>query len=175
MHSLFLLTGAYGVGKSTLCSKSSVRHIKASTLIFNYLNKRPPQSKAVKGSANLDENQYALIQALKHMDISSSTLLEGHTCLLDEAGNVHQIPMQVFRDIGISGIIVVSRNILSVKETLAMRDGIVHTMSSLVQLQKQELQYTEQIARHLQLPRLHLDLDSLSLNTAREKIKDFVT
>lgn len=175
MRSLVLLTGAYGVGKSTLCSEIPLRHLKASSLIFDYLNKQPPKNKVVKDTAHLDENQRVLVEALKNTKISTPTLLEGHTCLLDASNKIQRIPMSVFRAIDLSGIIVVTRNMVSAHKALIVRDGGGYPLSSLIQLQNQELQYTEQISHDLQLPRLHIDLNLISPEVVSKNIQDFIT
>lgn len=175
MRSLVLLTGAYGVGKSTRCSEIPLRHIKASSLIFDYLNEHPPKNKAVKDTAHLDENQRVLVEALKNTKISMPTLLEGHTCLLDASNKIQRIPMSVFHTIGFSGIIVVTRNMITVHKDLIVRDGCRYPLSALVELQNEELHYTEQISHNLQLPRLHIDLDLISPEAVRKNILDFIT
>ena len=60
------VTGAYGVGKSTLCKliaqKSKFSHLKASELIYSYLKQTPPRNKQV---SDVQYNQKILIRKLQ--------------------------------------------------------------------------------------------------------------
>lgn len=179
MTKLCFITGAYGVGKSTLGEqlevKTGIRRLKASTLIYDFLKVCPPVKKQVEGFSQLCTNQRALISAIKLVGIEEFSLLEGHTCLVNQKGEVQKIPVHFFQELGIAGIIVVSRNVEAIATSIFSRDGMDYSLKVVEQLQKEELAYTKDVADVLQIPRLHIDLDSSSQASAIEKIEKFVT
>lgn len=179
MKSLTFVTGIYGVGKSTLCrqlaSETSVQYLKASTLIFDQLNQAQPSNKRVSSVSHLDSNQQALIVALSTIKSTEDILLEGHSCLLDQNNIVHRIPLDVFRAINVTRIILVTRSVAPVQLGLINRDNTKYDIAALEQLQENELNYALQISKKLSIPYLHVNLDHTSTDTALSAIKNFLS
>ena len=164
---LVFVTGAYGVGKSTVCQQipSSIgfKYLKASTLIFDYLQTSPPTDKRIADSDDLYTNQYALIHELSRQRTSEHILLEGHTCLLDRNMRILQIPLEILGKFNMSAIVLITRPISEIHHTLIHRE-----------LQEQEHISFSYIAKVFDIPSLHIDFSNQTEKLAVENLKHFL-
>ena len=175
---LVFVTGAYGVGKSTVCQQipSSIgfKYLKASTLIFDYLQTSPPTDKRIADSDDLYTNQYALIHELSRQRTSEHILLEGHTCLLDRNMRILQIPLEILGKFNMSAIVLITHPISEIHHTLIHRDHVDYNATLLSQLQEQEHISFSYIAKVFDIPSLHIDFSNQTEKLAVENLKHFL-
>lgn len=170
------VTGAYGVGKSTLCKliaqKSKFSHLKASELIYSYLKQTPPRNKQV---SDVQYNQKILIQAFAmQKELHPNCLLEGHMCLLDKNNEIQKIPFNVFKELELTAIVIVTRNVVSVRKGLLERDQIVYDQKRLEKIQCLELVRAKEFSQKEKIPFLQIDLDKMTLYEASESSLKFL-
>lgn len=173
LNKRIFITGVYGVGKSTLCRELSKRfrfeYLKSSYLIYEYLKKQPPKDKRI---SDIGGNQNALIKALRdHVSMESDQILEGHTCLLNEQNVVKRIPEEVFDQLDLSGIILVTRDIFAVSNDLCSRDGIRYNVEVLEKMQQEETVYTQILSQRLDIPLLRIQYKTVENVENDEKIR----
>lgn len=148
--------GIHGVGKSTLCnmlsSELDILHFSASKLITLH---QKTLSKSDKRVENIEKNQDILIQALNHnSDINNSFLLDGHFCVLNKDKEVSKIPEQTYISLNSVGIIVLHVDPSEILMRLKNRDGMKYDLDLTTNFQKEEISYSEHIAKILGVPYL---------------------
>ena len=105
MTALFFVTGAHGVGKSTLCSaciaaRPTWIHRSASSIIREQAVREGmiASDDAAKITLKPDENQELLLRGVEQMRMTTRVLLlDGHTVLRGPDGTLVDIDMDIFR------------------------------------------------------------------------------
>lgn len=102
------IAGAYGTGKSTLCStlaaKLNIPAFSAGDLISGQNGEKYGANKAV---ADKDGNQSILVRCVKELNSKNEQiLLAGHFCIFDSENRVVQLPEIVFSELNLSQIIL---------------------------------------------------------------------
>ncbi len=156
MRKIIFVAGIHGVGKTYICSKVKdiigIEHYKASQLIHNTLSQPTDVNKRVY---NIDKNQDALIMAIKEtIALDTDFILDGHFCLLDRYENITKISPDVFIEINISAILLLTENIETIKEGLLQRDQCDFDSNLLNEYQIAEELYSIEIAKLLNIPLL---------------------
>ena len=108
IRKIIFIGGIHGVGKSTVCTKISdslkIKSYSASSLIKSVSGLTFPSDKKIKG---INKNQDLLITAVdKYIDPNIYCLLDGHFCLLDQNGEITDIPIATFTNLSPSAILV---------------------------------------------------------------------
>lgn len=120
------VAGVHGVGKSYLCQKYAqehdVLHESASGLI------RKERSHAGwsvdKKVADVDDNQVALASAVKRIsEAGHSLLLDGHFVLIGPQSNFIQLSSSIFKDLGITGVVLIEADPDLISSRLKDRDS----------------------------------------------------
>ncbi|WP_419175603.1 ATP-binding protein [Desulfosediminicola sp.] len=152
-HIIFI-GGVHGIGKTTFCRKLiqqlGVDHHSASDLI-----KRMGEVDHTvnKHTEDIEANQDILIKAISnYIPNDSHSLLDGHFCLLDKSGFVREVPKSTFRKMSAKAFIVLQDNPHDIATRLCHRDGEAPAIDTIADFQIQELKYSKQIARHLNIP-----------------------
>jgi hypothetical protein len=153
MHVHFI-GGTHGAGKSTLGAKvgsmAACEIAKASDLIRFARFPGDPTGKAV---ADVEANQRRLLAALRARSLQTERLLlDGHYCLWNLAHVPVQIPLQTFRDIGPSSLILVEEIPATIKERLDKRDGADHKVDAIERLVDCEKAHAAAVAKDLGVP-----------------------
>jgi adenylate kinase len=121
------IAGIHGVGKSYLASKVAMRlgyiHASASTLIRE--EKRSDNWSTDKRVRNVDENQVALINAVKKINSRNQRLLiDGHFVLLNSSGEFEPLNHSVFSQLSLSGVILIETYPSEVARRIEARDNV---------------------------------------------------
>lgn len=157
MHRRILFVGGvHGVGKSTWCSSMSVRtnvvHHSASELISRFGKINHSTNKRV---VNVGKNQDVLINAVnEYLDGDHSYLLDGHFCLLNQAGDIIEVPVTTFEALSPVAIIVLFDDPNRIWTRLKERDKEKFDVGLLSMFQEAELSHSELVARKLEVPYL---------------------
>ena len=152
---LIFIAGIHGVGKSTFCNNfknihSNLECFSASSLIKNYKSNAFTDSKQVP---NIDANQDVLINALKSQKITKDlVLLDGHFCLFDSEFIPQEIPLEVFLKLNLNLIILLTAPIELIIERMKSRDGKLHSVDKLSELQDLEISAAKNTAEKLNIP-----------------------
>lgn len=153
------VAGIHGSGKGRLCKQISTHngsfHVTASSLI-----KRGASLGPHKRVEDAVENQQILIkehQKLCHLQ--DRVLLDGHFCLLNSDGEIKRLPVDVFRALKVSKVILVICQPNSVYRRLIERDGTAHdqTINEIKEFQNQEIEHARFVTDTLDLPMLTVD------------------
>lgn len=147
--------GIHGVGKSTLCDSiclhSDATHYSASELISKFGKVNHSTNKLV---ANINKNQDVLISAVNEYLNEGVYLLDGHFCLLNQDGNITEVPIATFESLAPVSIIVLFDEPNRIYARLKERDKERYDIESLSSFQNKELAYSEYAAHKLGLPYL---------------------
>lgn len=182
-NKLIFITGAHGVGKSTICKEAAFgtgfNYFKASDLIFTHFNRAHSPNKQISNLDELYSNQCALVKEVSQLKRSGykNILLEGHTCLLSQDFQIEQIPIDTFYLINISAIVIVTRSIEELYKTILLRDHVSYSLDIIQHLQDQELTTADLIAKELSIPFLHMDTSSKgdqALSENAQQLKEFL-
>jgi len=164
---LIFIAGIHGVGKSTFCNDFETLHpnlecFSASSLIKNYKSNAFTDSKQVP---NIDANQDVLINALKSQKITKDlVLLDGHFCLFDSEFIPQEIPLEVFLKLNLNLIILLTAPIELIIERMKSRDGKLHSVDKLSELQDLEISAAKNTAEKLNIPLFILTNNDISTN-----------
>ena len=151
---IIFVGGVHGVGKSTLCNSictsMNATHHSASELISRFGKVNHSTNKRVE---NIGKNQDVLITAInEYLATGQSYLLDGHFCLLNRNGEVVEIPFSTFGALSPVAIMVLFDDPIKIFTRLKERDKEKYDIDSLTSFQKKELDYSESIARKLDVP-----------------------
>lgn len=158
--------GIHGVGKTYLCGpaaqKLGVLHASASQLIREEQGRETWTSD--KRVAGIDENQAALIAAVDRIrKEGKALLLDGHFALRGPGNEPTRINPEVFRQLGVDEIILLTAEISIVQERNRARGDTSWTLSELQKLHEAEQTHAHDISRKLDLPIVELISPSQSL------------
>lgn len=156
---IIFVGGTHGVGKTFLCAPAAkrlaIRHATASQLI---LEERGDQSWGDDKRVNsIHDNQAALISATTRLRAEGHRLLmDGHFVLRDTDGSLTKVDVQVFRDLQISVLLLLSADPDVVMNRLRERGDHSWSRPELWNLVKHEDAHARQVAEELCLPLKHL-------------------
>jgi adenylate kinase len=120
------VAGVHGVGKSYLCEKYAqvcdVLHESASSLIRKEKNQL--NWSADKKVSDVDDNQIALASAVRRIsEQGRALLLDGHFVLIDPHSNFIRLPSSVFKDLAITGVVLIEASPEVISSRLKNRDS----------------------------------------------------
>jgi len=152
---ILFIAGVHAVGKSTLCSTYArthgVLHKSASQLIREA--KENAIAKNTKAVRDIPGNQQLLIQAVSEIRAAGKTLLlDGHFALLNSENKPQPLPMDVYIDLTIDGIVVLHDKPAAIAARMLERDGNSLQIDEITALQHMELKRAKQVAGVLNLP-----------------------
>lgn len=154
---MIFLGGVHGVGKTSMCAGVSesfgLQVISASAIIR--AERAQPSLDSRTAVLNVGGNQGLLVRGVQRIvaDIPERYLylLDGHFALRTLAGNIEEIDADVFQAIGVSGLICLIDDPAAIAQRLSARDGEVHDVIAISQLQAAELSAAEAVSRTLGL------------------------
>ena len=171
MKTIFI-AGVHGVGKGTissyLSSKYDLKSYSASALIKSEKKAKVDLDKIV---LDPHENQMFLKHAIDKLNPSSPLiLLDGHFCLNAHEG-VFKVPFLTFKTLDLAAIFLITHNPEVIYERLLKRDSKSPSLSSIINLQNEEIYQAKAISSQLKIPllfsdegKVHALEDFLSLN-----------
>ena len=156
MRTLFI-GGVHGVGKSTACAQVandlSCLHVRASDLI------RQERSNAIAKNGKLVEdvngNQELLQQGFDRLKSSTTAqfiLLDGHYALRDSATKIQLLPVTIFQELRLSGLVCLENDPSVIVKRIKARDGSSISIEDVSELQKAELEHAQTVSKALSLP-----------------------
>lgn len=153
---ILFVGGVHGVGKSTWCNSMCVRtnsvHYSASELISRIGKVSHSTNKRV---VDVGKNQDVLVTAVNEYLVGNhSYLLDGHFCLLSQGGGVTEVPVATFEALSPVAIIVLFDDPERIWSRLKDRDKENSDVGFLSLFQDAELNYSESVARKLDVPYL---------------------
>lgn len=172
--SIIFVSGVYGVGKSTLChnisKKTFLPFYSAGDLISSKNGEIYGVNKRVK---NKEYNQNLLVEIVS--DILKEKLLivlAGHFCILGEKGNPERLPLEVYKKLGISSIVLLEAEPDKIIRNLKSRDNIEYSKNQIEEFLFAERDCANSISRDLHIP---LFVHNMKFNNYDiEKINSFL-
>lgn len=160
-NKIIFVGGIHGVGKTWLCEKlvdeMEVKHFSASQLIKDL--KKNHSVNNYKGVKNINNNQKLLLLAVnQYADRDLTIILDGHFCLLNLEHEIKQISKETFVNMSPIAIIVLYDSILNISKKISNRDGVRYDIDLLSSFQDEEIKYSEDVAKYLQVPYLLFDV-----------------
>ena len=151
---VIFLAGVHGVGKGYLGAPAAkalgITHRTASQLIRE--EKGLATWGADKRTADLDDNQRALIQAVNKLRASGNILLDGHFVLRNAIGLLTPLEISVFDQLKLKGVVLLTNDPQVIVERLANRDTKSTDVASVAELAAAELLHAKQVCMTLKLP-----------------------
>lgn len=152
---MIFLGGVHGVGKTSICAEVvanfGLKVVGASAIIR--AEREYPSSDTRTAVSNVGGNQDLLVRGVQRLvaDAPGRYIMDGHFALRTLAGSIEEIDADVFRAIEVSGLLCLVDDPAAIAQRLAARDGEVHDVISISQLQAAELGSAESVARTLGL------------------------
>lgn len=151
---VYFITGAYGVGKTTMCQQLSkvfgLPYFSASELISLKNNEVYGANKAVK---NKVENQNILSRAIEQKLLEYPTfLLNGHTAIFTKNHSVDLLPTLAFQFFNLNAIILLEASPDVLSTHLNKRDQIVYSKEEISFLIAAEREHSQRISEKLRIP-----------------------
>lgn len=157
------VAGVHGAGKTfatkPACLKLGLMHATASQLI----NEERGRSTwdAAKVVSDVDENQAALILAARRIRKSGGTLvIDGHFVLRRAPGNHERLPVEVFRALECSSILLIRSPVPVLLKRLQARQDMSWSEAELTEFSKSEDAHGAEVAEALGIPLKILDSPS---------------
>lgn len=166
--SVIFLTGVHGVGKGYLgapVAKSlGIDHFTASQLI------REERGRATWGAdkrvGEVDDNQSALIRAVRHRRAAGQDiLLDGHFVLRGTSGELVRLGNDVFGDLQLSGVVLLTEDAQTIADRLIGRDGIATNPESIAELAAEVYAHVHEVCCELKVPLTVLHSANLKMLT----------
>ncbi len=153
MGTIFI-AGVYGVGKSTLCHEltyhSNIPSYSAGDIISAVNGEKYGSNKIV---ANKNKNQSILSTEVKKLlQVNPTIILAGHFCIFNKQGQVDCLPEDIFFELDIEKILLLTAGIERICENLYQRDGINYSKDQIVNLQNTEQSLAEKTSVILECP-----------------------
>lgn len=150
-----LVAGIHGVGKSYLASQVAASlgllHTSASKLIKDELG--ATTWTAGKVVADVAGNQIALARAVKkHNETGARLLIDGHFVLYGSETSLVEVPHESFRDLHLSGVILLDAPADVVQQRVLNRDGRLIAIPEIVRLADAERERARAVCTLLSLP-----------------------
>lgn len=122
----------------------------ASTLIERY---RPSTDAGYKRVSNVNDNQEALIQAIKEAmaNDAGDIILDGHLCIFNARGEVERIPRFFFEETKITGIILLQDAPEKIYYRIKKRDADTIDMCDIERMQSEEEEYAKELEKELNI------------------------
>lgn len=152
---IIFVAGAHGVGKTYLAGpvaeQLGIRHATASQLIRD---ERGMQSwNETKEVSDIDNNQIALISALRKLKESKqSLLLDGHFVLRENNGAHVPIEEKIFRDLHIDAVLLLEVDAEVIHARLKDRNDFSWNIASLKSFSQAEAIHAARVTSSLNLP-----------------------
>ena len=157
---IFFVAGSHGVGKGHFCRKLSSLidgdHVTASSLIRK--RRKMGVAKAISG---IDQNQSILVEELNRYRTSRSCiLLDGHFCLYNTKMDIEVLPIELYKALNLSYIVLLTCLPAIIFKRLNQRDGNKSGLSQgdIDRLQDEEIDHAHTIAHSLKIPITQLDV-----------------
>lgn len=108
---MIFIAGVHGVGKTFLCNRIK-REIEISIYSASELLKEDKEINYIRYEKTDDfmENQKRLLEIVKKKNGASEYILEGHFCLMNDRGRIENIPVSMFRQFLMKGILLLIGN-----------------------------------------------------------------
>ena len=153
-NGVVFIAGAYGVGKSTLCSKLSatlgIPSFSAGDLISDVNGEIYGQNKVVKDKT---ENQNILIAAVKNrLNTHPTFLLAGHFCIFNKNDEVEVLPEFVYKELPISKILLLESDGDTIIRNIKSRDNKSYSITSIENLIETERNQAVKFSHQLDIP-----------------------
>lgn len=153
--SVIFLAGIHCVGKGyfgvPVAHGLGVSHFAASQLIRE--EKGQVTWGADKKTFDLDDNQLALIRAVSHKRLThDNILLDGHFVLQNAQGKLIPLETEVFKELRLTGVILLTEESHVIVSRLAMRDKSEMGLDAISELAEAELAHATEVCRELGLP-----------------------
>ncbi|BEM66961.1 ATP-binding protein [Serratia marcescens] len=158
---LVFIAGVHGVGKGYLCSQATDElnflHKSASGLIKEFGNIQLDTNKLTD---NIDKNQLVLLAALRELKkTGQNILLDGHFSLISKEGTITPIGVEVFSDMSLDHIILISEPETVIRERIYSRDGI-DVKYNIEDLLNSEKEHAKKVASYLGIGLIELNSPS---------------
>lgn len=165
MKNIIFIGGIHGSGKGVICEKITseldIIHLTASEVIkWTEISEQN-----VKTVSNIQNTQNLLINNLKKIIKSESKyLLDGHYCLLNKDGIPEKIPLETFREISPSKLILIVASSQEIKKRLEIRDSKIYDIKLVEDFQNLEIEFAKEINGTLGIPLLIANSLSVEYN-----------
>lgn len=169
------VAGIHGSGKSTLCKELAPR-LKAQYVTASSLIGRAKPFGSGKAASEIFDNQTILASEIRRLSKAHPRiLLDGHFCLLNQAGAIEALPLDVFCQLLITKVVVVTAGASLIHERLLARDGSTHELdvSAIESFQQAELEHAYTVSNALHLPLIEVDTSDDAV--AVDAVVDFLT
>lgn len=104
-----------------------------------------------KKVSNISNNQDILYYAIENFVKEDLFMLDGHTCLLNEKGEIEKIDLKCLYKFNIFGIVFIYDNVEVIKERLYKRDNIKYDIEKLRLFQKLEYENSMKLSKKLDI------------------------
>ena len=154
---IIFVGGVHGVGKTTLCHHAAkllgLDYFSSSKVISS--EKAEAALAADKFVSDVMGNQSLLIQGIRKLykNHNKTILLDGHFCLLEANHDFQEIPVDVFRELNLQGIVVLHDAPLAIYQRWVDRDNNISQDPVIIEkFQELELRQAHLVANNLNIP-----------------------
>lgn len=110
-----------------------------------------------KRVSEIDENQIALVAAVRRLSaVGASILLDGHFALLGKDGRIARLQATVFRDLGVTGVVLLEECSDEILARLKERSNVSMDLVRLTELQSAEIETAIAVCTELNIPLIRL-------------------
>lgn len=161
---MIFIAGVHGVGKTFLCNRIK-REIEISIYSASELLKEDKEINYIRYEKTDDfmENQKRLLEIVKKKNGVSEYILEGHFCLMNDRGRIENIPVSMFRQFEMKGILLLIGNPKKIQYRIRTRKTESEDIEirKIIELQEHEIAYGSMVSKILDVPisKINVDVD----------------
>lgn len=168
-QTLHFIGGVYGVGKSTRSStwaeSLGALHATASQLIKH---SPLPGDRAGKAVADVERNQQSLVATVRAIDCGGQPIiLDGHYCISEAASGFVAIPVEFFRDLAPTSLVLVECDSEVVAARLRTRDKHQRSSHEILKEMLLERAHAKSISKILGVPLIIAGSDTSDRDVVR--------
>lgn len=166
---MIFIAGVHGVGKTFLCNRIK-REIEIPIYSASELLKEDKQINYIRYKKTDDfiENQKRLLEIIKKKSGVSEYILEGHFCLMNDRGRIENIPVSIFRQFEMKGIIILFGNPRKIQYRIRTRKTESEDIEirKIIELQEHEITYGNKVSKMLDVPigKVNVDADKMTFD-----------
>ncbi|MCK3838957.1 AAA family ATPase [Pseudomonas sp. NCIMB 10586] len=140
---MIFVAGVYGVGKTTICNflASSLGYVSVSASALIKRRRGEWNWDRLKRTSDIPTNQNHLIQAVHDFqNTNKKSILDGHFALLDNAGEILKIDVNVFLALNIDAVLLIEDQPAEILARLNLRDSVsweLHVLESLITAERE--------------------------------------
>lgn len=174
MNKIIFLWWIHWVWKTSIWDEISkdlnIKHITASKILENHIS----YNKDIKKEKDFYNESKLIIKEFQKELSDDLILFDAHFVLNDSCYNLIKVKKEIFKWLNLKSIIILIDKVENIRERLKKRDNKAYDLEFLEDLQKQEIDYSKEIANVLKIEHKIFDISKLWFEITKVEIINYI-